>query len=383
MHKGFMAAATALILATVQGAGAADLPKSTQKALAELKLEASVLNGLDQELAVPKAWLDAAAKEKETLISGTWNEREFSVMTAPFKERYPGVTLKYDRSGTAGRGTRVLVALAEGRYLADVLTSIADAMPQFVEAKALADMRELPAFASVMSDYVASNGTWASFKLSFRCMAYNTEKVKKQDLPEKWEDLLNNPIWRNGQLGISDHPNAWLLSLWSANGEKWGQDFTRRLFNDVKPQKRKEGMTQMTALTVAGEFYANIPAPEWTAQRYATKGAPISYHCPIPVPISTSQIVMLDKSPRKNAARLFVNWMLSREGQLLQYAETFAVPVHKALQSQDFLPFADTIVGKPAVVRDEGMLGDELQKTVQDTWSSYWAKSPTTETAPR
>lgn len=379
MRKGLFVAGTALLVTLVQGAFAADLPKSTQKALAGLKLDASVFEGIEKELDLPKAWLDAAAKEKEVLISGTWNEREFQAMTAPFKERYPFVNLRYDRSGTSGRGTRVLVALAEGRFLADVLTSIADAMPQFVEAKALADMRELPAFANIPSNYVASDGTWSSFKLSFRCMAYNTEKVRKEDLPEKWEDLLDNPLWRKDRLGLSDHPNAWLLSLWSANGEKWGQDFTRRLFNDVQPQKRKEGMTQMTALTVAGEFYANIPSPEWVAQRYVMKGAPVSYHCPIPVPISTSQIVMLDKSPRKNAARLFINWMLSREGQLLQYAETFAVPVHKALQSPSFLPFAETIVGKPAVVRDEGVMGDSLQKTVQDTWNGYWTKAPATK----
>ena len=379
MRKGLLVAGTALLLTLAQAASAAELPKATQKALEQLKLDASVMDGVEQELTVPKAWLDAAAKEKEVLISGTWNEREFSAMTAPFKERYPFVNLKYDRSGTSGRGTRVLVALAEGRVLADVLTSIADAMPQFVEAKALGDMRELPSFKNIPSDYVASDGTWSSFKLSFRCMAYNTEKVKKEDLPEKWEDLLTNPIWRNGRLAISDHPNAWLLSLWAANGVEWGQNFTRRLFEEVQPQKRKEGMTQMTALTVAGEFYANIPSPEWVAQRYATKGAPISYHCPAPVAISTSQIVMLDKSPRKNAARVFINWMLSREGQLLQYTETFAVPVHKAMQSPNFLPFAETIVGKPSVVRDEGVMGDDLQKLVQDTWTSYWTKTPTTK----
>ena len=379
MRKGLLVAGTALLFTLAQGAIAADLPKATQKALAGLKLDASIMDGLDQELTLPKEWLDGAAKEKEVLISGTWNEREFSAMTAPFKERYPFVTLKYDRSGTSGRGTRVLVALAEGRVLADVLTSIADAMPQFVEAKALGDMHELPAFKNIPSDYVASDGTWSSFKLSFRCMAYNTEKVKKEDLPAKWDDLLTNPIWRDGRLALSDHPNAWLLSLWSANGEKWGQDFTRRLFEEVQPQKRKEGMTQMTALTVAGEFSANIPSPEWVAKRYATKGAPVSYHCPVPVPISTSQVVMLDKSPRKNAARVFINWLLSREGQLLQYTETFAVPVHKALQSPDFLPFADTIVGKPSVVRDESVLNDDLQQLVQDTWNDYWSKSPTTK----
>lgn len=376
-----MAAAAALILSAGQAAVAAELPQSTQKALAELKLKPAVLDGLDQELAVPKAWLDAAAKEKEVLISGTWNAREFTAMTAPFKERYPFVNLRYDRSGTSGRGTRVLVAISEGRFIADVLTSIADAMPEFMEAKALADMRELPAFKSIPDDYVASDGLWASFKLSFRCMAYNTDKVKQKDLPEKWDDLLTNPIWRDGRLGLSDHPNAWMLSLWSANGEKWGQEFMRRLFNEVQPQKRKEGMTQMTALTVAGEFHANIPSPEWVAQRYVTKGAPVSYHCPVPVPISTSQIVMLDKSPRKNAARLFINWVLSREGQILQYAKTFAVPVNKGLQSPDFLPFADTIIGKPSVVRDESVLESDLQQRMQEAWTGYWTGASETKAA--
>jgi iron(III) transport system substrate-binding protein len=366
------AVALSLVLALGVGAEAAELPKATQKALTALKLNPSTLDGLDKELAVPKAWLDGAAKEKEVIISGTWNPSEFARMTAPFKERYPFVTLKYDRSGTSARGTRVLVALGEGRIIADVMTSIADAMIEFEKAKALADLRELPAFGSIPEDYVASDGTWSSFKLSFRCMAYNTDKVKKQDLPAKWEDLLDNPFWRNGHLALTDHPNAWLLSLWHEKGDKWGQDFTRRLFTDVQPQKRKEGMTQATALTVAGEFYANIPSPEWVAKRYSVKGAPIGYHCPSPVPISTSQIVMLDKSPRKNAARLFINWLLSREGQLLQYADTFAVPVNKGLRSPEFLPFADTIVGKPSIVRDDSILGDEEQQKVQETWNGYW-----------
>lgn len=373
MRKGFLIATTALLATLAFGATAADLPKATQKALAGLKLDAAVLDGLDDELKVPQAWLDAAAKEKEVIIFGTWNDREFSAMAAPFKERYPFIKVNYNRTGTAGRGVKVLVALNEGRVLADILTSIADATFQFIEMKALADLRDLPTFNSISSDYVAADGTWASFKLSFRCMAYNTEKVKAADLPKTWDDLLTAPIWRKGNLAISDHPNAWMLNLWGGKGEEWGQDFMRRLFQDVQPQRRKEGMTQMTALTVAGEFYANLPSPEWVAQRYKVKGAPIGYHCPDPVPVTLSQIVMLEKSPRKNAARLFLNWMLSREGQLLQYSETFAVPVHKDMQSEKFLPFADTIIGKPALVRSDALLGDNLQKTMQTKWNGYWS----------
>ncbi len=363
-----------LTLGLSASASAADLPKATQKALAKLKLDASVMNGLDAELAVPKAWIDGAAKEEGAIILGTWRDRQFLAITEAFKERYPGVKLNYHRAGTSARGIRVAIALREGRVIADVLTSVADAYFHFKRLKALADLRELPGFKNLAADHAAKDGTWASFKLSFRCLGYNTNLVKKADLPKTWDDLVASPRWRGGKLGVTNHPNAWLLALWAAKGEKWGKEFTRRLFTEVDPQQRKEGMTAATALTVAGEFHANLPAPEWRAKTYADKGAPIGYHCPEPVPITVSQIVMLDKAKNKNAARIFINWLLSREGQILQYAETANVPIHKALQNPRFIPFSDTIIGKPSIVRDDELIGSDLHKLVSKTWASYWTK---------
>jgi ABC-type Fe3+ transport system substrate-binding protein len=95
-----------------------------------------------------------------------------------------------------------------------------------------------------------------------------------------------------------------------------------------------------------------------------------------------SQIAMLDKAPHKNAARLFINWMVSREGQILQYATTFAVPVHQALQLPQFLPFAETIVGKRANVRDDALLVSDTNKKMGDLWDSYWGGSATAKGAP-
>lgn len=369
-----------LVLAA--GAMAVDLPKATQKMLAESKLSPSLLNGLDAELAVPQAWLDGAAQEKQVDIFGTWNDSDFRTMTAAFRERYPFVNLRYSRTGTTGRGMRVLVALREGRVIADVLTSIADATFELIEMKALADLRELPGFANISRDYVAADGTWASYKLSFRCMAYNTNKVKKEDLPATWDDLIKNPRWRGGNLAISNLPDSWLLVLWGSKGEKWGADFTRGLFEKLQPQRRKEGMNATTALTVAGEADANLPAGEDRVMQNLTKGAPIGYHCPSPVTITVSQIAMLEKSPHKNGARLFINWMLSREGQILQYAQASAVPVHKALQTPTFLPFADTIIGKPHLVRDDVLLTSETNKKMQEMWNGLWAASPVGAKAP-
>jgi iron(III) transport system substrate-binding protein len=371
MHRVLLAAAASLVIGAT-GAAAADLPKATAKALATLKLEPGLMDGLDAELAVPKEWVDGAAKEGEVIILGTWEPRQFGAMTAPFKERYPKVNLKYSRAGTAARGMNVLVALGEGRATADVLTGIADATFQFIEMKALADLRELPGFKNAPPEYVAEDGTWASHKLSYRCLAYNTDKVKKADLPATWDDLVDSGRWHDGNLALSNEPNSWLLPLWGAKGEKWGADFTDKLFDKVKPQQRKEGMTAATSLAVAGEFDATLPAPEWVATNYAKKGAPLSYHCPAPVPITLSQIVMLEKAPHKNAARLFINWILSREGQLLQYSESSAIPVHKAMQSERFLPFPETTTGKPVMVRDDRLLGSDMQKKMLASWNSHW-----------
>ena len=365
--------ALALALTTGASAGAATLPDATQKAVTRLKLDPSVMNGLDAELDVPKAWVEDAAKEKEAVILGTWDDNQFRAMTVPFRERYPSITLNFRRAATAERGTKVLAALGEGRVIADVLISVVDAKAEFIKMKALADLRALPGFRNLPGDYAGEDGTWASYAQSYRCMAYNRDKVKREDLPQKWDDLVTNPRWRGGKIALTNNPNAWLLNLWAAKGEGWGEDFTRKLFELDQPQRRKEGMNAVTGLTVAGEAEISIPAPERAVAKFVGRGAPIGYHCPEPVPITLSEIVLLEKSPHKNASRLFINWLLSREGQLMQYTEAYAVPVHKALQLANFVPFADTILGKPVSVRDESMMKDALQDKMLDQWNGHWA----------
>ena len=108
MQSRILAGITALvsILALGSVAGAAELPKATQKTMASLQLNPSLLDKLDAELNVPKAWLDGAKEEKEVIVSGTWEPREFREMTAPFRERYPFVNLRYERAGTTDAACR-------------------------------------------------------------------------------------------------------------------------------------------------------------------------------------------------------------------------------------------------------------------------------------
>ena len=58
---------------------------------------------------------------------------------------------------------------------------------------------------------------------------------------------------------------------------------------------------------------------------------------------------------------------MSKEGQIAQFAASGQLPVHKDLQDRKFLPFPDTMYGKPLAFRSP-----ELMETVQPKVMRYW-----------
>ncbi|HTI88406.1 MAG TPA: hypothetical protein VL966_17530, partial [Alphaproteobacteria bacterium] len=135
-----------LALAAYSAASAADLPAATQAALKQVKLEPSIMAGLDDELNVPKEWIDKAKAEGAAKVLGTWDPAEFQKMEPVFRARYPGVNITYARSSRYDRAITTLMAMNDGRYVADVIVSFNRSYSEFVKANALADLRDLPAF---------------------------------------------------------------------------------------------------------------------------------------------------------------------------------------------------------------------------------------------
>jgi iron(III) transport system substrate-binding protein len=351
----------------------ASLPKSTQQMLKELKLDPAILQGLDKETAVPKAWTDGAKKEGKLRIFSTWDPPQTEKMFTPFKERYPFIAIEYSRASHEDRAVKTIVAFKNKRTVTDVLTGIGGSFFMYKEAGALEDMRRLPNWKNNPPDTSDPEGLWAGMHMRYWCMAYNTKLVKKEDVPKKWEDFLTNPRWRGGNLALGNRPQLWALQLWKARGEKWLRDFLGRLFSEVKPQIRKEGMNALLELLVVGEFHANIPAAEYRTYQKAVEGAPISYACPEPVPAAVSEMGILKGAPNLNGAFLFVNWFLSKEGQLAQYYADYAPPVHKEMQRKELVPFGEQIFGKETVFRDP-VIEIEVQPKLLELWDELWLR---------
>jgi len=190
--------------------------------------------------------------------------------------------------------------------------------------------------------------------------------------------LVTNPIWRNGNLALANRPQLWALNLWDAKGENWTKNFLTKLFTELKPQLRKEGLNIMPQLAAAGEFYAAIPSSPARTSQMVRDGAPVGFTCPEPAPASTASVLILKGARNLHAARLFVNWLLSKEGQIAQFASKRFIPIHDELQQTRFVPFGEEILGKKVSYSTPSLRADVLPK-VYEFWNNLWLRGPRTK----
>ncbi|HEY4134799.1 MAG TPA: extracellular solute-binding protein [Alphaproteobacteria bacterium] len=358
----------ATLVMTSNVAVADNLVPTTKKYLQSLKLSEDVMNGLDQDLTVPQEWLDGANKEGTVKVMGTWTSKEFGVLNAPFAERFPKVKVVYTEGKTMNaRAVAPLVAFKQGQFLTDVLTGFGGAAVEFKAAKALEPVTGLPGFKNQVDGANDPDGTWAALRMRYWCIGYNTNAIKEADMPKTWDDLLESPVLRNGNLGIGNRPQLWVLMLRTDKGKEWTENFLDKFFNVVKPQFRNEGMDALLGILAAGEVNAALPTAEYNIKGFETKGAPVAWHCPEPVPLAPSQLGIMQGNPHPNAARVWTNWMLSREGQVAQFVADGSPPSHKGLQTKDFLPYADQIIGKKLIQADE-----QYNREMYAMWQKYW-----------
>ena len=357
-------------------ARAADLPKSTLDMLKALDADPSLLAGTEGEMTVPEAWIEAAKKEKKIRVYGSRDNDEFAKSVRPFRERYPFITIDYTRASYGNRAMNILVAAQAGRILTDVMTGFGGSVGQFKEAGALESLRDVPNVAKVASPLMRDDdGFWVGHQVTHWCITYNTAKIKADELPKTWDDLLTIPVWRDRHLGVGNRPQLWVIQLWGLYGQEWAKSYVEKLFTTLRPQLRLEGVNATISLTAAGELYATLPGSGYRTQRLAKEGAPLSFHCPEPVPMSINLMAVLHGSPSLNAAKLYLNWTLSKEGQVAQFYADRSTPVHVELQNDDRLvPFAQNIKGKQIAIRSASFIEDNSDQ-LYAMWNAEWAKA--------
>jgi iron(III) transport system substrate-binding protein len=332
------------------------LTAETRALLKQTRLSEGVLKGLDRELAVK--------------VRMTLDETEFAQVAKVFEARYPDIKIEYTHGIGRERVLAPLLAFKRGTILSDVLFAVDSNEKDLREAKALVDLRDLPGFQNVPPESRAKDGLLVAAHMPHYCMSYNTRTVKKEDLPKTWEELLTNPRWRNGKIGMAVNVHTWLAPLWGIKGDAWTDDYLKRLFTVVRPQLRKEQLSMTPRLNAMGEFDISIPAGDYAVRPYEDKGLPVSFHCPDIVAQRQSSFVIIAGTPRLDAAKIFVNWALSKEGQIALSHAGQIIPSHKDLQIPELLPYPKEVLGKRTANADD-RVSDKTPAIIAH-FNEYW-----------
>jgi iron(III) transport system substrate-binding protein len=200
-------------------------------------------------------------------------------------------------------------------------------------------------------------GFWTAFYVNPEVMAYNTRMVPAAAAPKTYQDLLD-PFWK-GKLVLEQTAVEWFAALLQHWGEEKGLAYMRRLAG--QDLKSINGNTLITQLIAAGEHAAavslNGPRVELTRRR----GAPIDWAALDPTVVDLVTMGIAAHSPHPNAAKLYLNYVLSRDVQEGFLEEQFVKPSGRTDVRSAFM----------AKIRDARVQFVSVNETVGDQWERY------------
>src|SRR5882672_5911642 len=172
------------------------------------------------------ARLIAGAKKEGTLnLYSSAIAEHMNAVGAAFEKKY-GVKVVLWRGGSEEILQRIVTEARGGHFAVDVAETAA---PQIValDREKLLQQVETPVRAEIMPGTTMPGASWLASRLVVFTGAYNTNLVKKADLPKRYEDLLD-PKWK-GKLAIEADDNNWLMAISGALGEEKAV----KLFRDI------------------------------------------------------------------------------------------------------------------------------------------------------
>jgi iron(III) transport system substrate-binding protein len=142
--------------------------------------------------------------------------------------------------------------------------------------------------------------------------AYNKSTIKAQDVPKKWEDLLD-PKWKGSKLGMSTATHHLARLAAGPWGEKKTTEFTTAL---AAQQPFLGTLAEITTRLQLGEVLVAITLIDQFIYRAHAKGAPLAFADGVePVVSPAWQAGVLRNAPHSSAARLFSIFLLTPEAQ--------------------------------------------------------------------
>lgn len=225
----------------------------------------------------------------------------------------------------------------EGRANA-IKGDLFDGSPTFtpLHAAGLVDAYIPEAAKDYPADMKEPTGLWTAHVLQPATPAVNTDAVAAKDFPKTYEDLLD-PKWK-GKMGWTTSPSVAGPSGFVGNilltmGKEKGMDYLSKLATQKianVPSNQRVVLDQ----AISGQYPLVLSIYNYHAAISAAEGAPIQWLKLEPSVMHIGLFGLIKGSPCPNAARLFVEFGLSEEGQQIQ-ADAGYIPVHPKISAKN------------------------------------------------
>jgi len=252
----------------------------------------------------------AAKKEGRVTIYTTFAEKDQPALVKPFEAKY-GVKVNIWRAGTDKVLQRTLAEAAARKYDVDLIHFGSPEMEALSREKILQAVNS-PVHKDLQPGSVPAHREWAATLLSVWVQVYNTQLIRKEDLPRTYRDLLD-PRWK-GKLGIEAKNQDWFASVVDVMG---GGEKGLKFFRDLVAQNgisARTGHTLLNNMVIAGEVPLALTVYNYMPEQAKKKGAPIDWFALEPAVARSNAIGVARRAPHPNAALLFYEYMLG-EGQ--------------------------------------------------------------------
>jgi iron(III) transport system substrate-binding protein len=293
----------------------------------------------------------AAQQEGKVVLLGPPDPQVRQQLPAAFKARY-GITVEYLGTRSTESSAKVRAERSAGVYTVDVVFAGGDTMSGvYYGEKMLAPLKPVLIAPEVTDPSKWISGGWwfmdpeqqyvlRLFNTVGPAFHVNTSYVKPEEVTSG-KSLLN-PKWK-GKISAHD-PTVGGSGIGHATRYylQFGEEFLKALYVEQKPVIARD-RRQLTDWLGRGSYPISLDAEDDELKRMQKDGLPVTaiYRLSdMPDTLSTGvgQMALMDHAPHPNAAKLFVNWMASKEGLTIYARERGEAPTRIDIDARPWLP---------------------------------------------
>ena len=259
------------------------------------------------------ALVEAARKEGKVVWYTSLAIPSSTALAHYFMNKYKGIEVIVNRNGSQRVLQMVMQEAGASIKNVDVIHTSDAGHFVLLKGKGLLAQYSPKAAEVFPAGFKDPTGYFVGMRATLSSIAYNPRVISEKDAPKTWKDLLD-PKWRGKE--VTAHPGysgiimTHVLALVKQMGWEYFQELAKNKLHIV------QSANDPAQVVASGERPLGVNGAEYFYYKTMKQGNPIKIVYPKEgAPLVISPTAIAKDAPHPNAARLFTEFILSKENQ--------------------------------------------------------------------